>query len=114
MPVSRWRSASALASRSRISPSTSAYFFLPMVRLHTMATRAAPMAPMIAAALPPPGVEHLVGAFEELADAGAMQLQLETADAERAEAEFAVSLLALVHRLDAFEPERRLRVYVGD
>src|SRR6476659_1042140 len=56
MPVSRWRSASALSSSARISPSTSAYFFLPMVRLHTMATRAAPMAPMMAAALPPPGV----------------------------------------------------------
>src|SRR4249920_3028137 len=56
MEVSLWRSASALASSARISSSTSAYFFLPMVRWHTMATRAAPMAPMMAAALPPPGV----------------------------------------------------------
>ena len=43
-----------------------------------------------------------------------MQLQFEAADAERPEAELAVTLLALVGRLDAFKPERRLRVYVGD
>src|SRR5680860_1587854 len=42
-----------------MSASTSTYFFLPMVRLHTMLTRAAPMPPMIAAALPPPGVAAL-------------------------------------------------------
>ena len=43
-----------------------------------------------------------------------MQLQLEAADAERAEAELAVPLLALVGRLDALDAERRLRVHVGD
>src|SRR6478609_9900473 len=148
MPVSRWRNASALSSSARISASTSAYFFLPMVRLHTMATRAAPMAPMMAATLPPPGVAfwlarssrnlsmalclimrsgHLLGesvdllgvehgfrGVEQLADAGAMQLQFEAADAERAEGELAEAVLALVGRLDAFDAERRLGVHVGN
>jgi hypothetical protein len=72
------------------------------------------MAPMMAAALPPPGVEQGVGAFEQPADAGAMQFQLKPADAERAETDNAVALLALVGGLDAFETERRLRVHIGD
>ena len=42
---------------SCISVSTAAYFSLPTVKLPTMLTSAAPIAPMIAAALPPPGVE---------------------------------------------------------
>src|SRR5262245_843889 len=43
-----------------------------------------------------------------------MQLQLEAADAKRAETDDAVALLALVGRLDAFETKRRLRVHIGD
>ena len=56
MPVSLSRSSFALASTDRTSSSTSRYFRLPMVRLHTTATNAVPKAPMIAAALPRPGV----------------------------------------------------------
>src|SRR5512140_3388476 len=119
-----------------------------MVRLQTIDTSAAPMAPDSAAAPPPPGVgaslanssrnlpivsvfalmsgqlfrkgvnvfavEHLVGALEELADAFAMQFQLEAAQTQGADHDLAVTLLGLVGRLDAGDSERRLRVAVGE
>ena len=59
-------------------------------------------------------VEHLVGALEQLADAFAMQFQLEAAQTQRADDDLAVTLLGLVGRLDAADSERRLRVAVGD
>ena len=60
------------------------------------------------------GVEHLVGAFEQLAHARAVQLQLQAAKAQRAEDDLAMTLDPLVGRLDALDAERRLRVAVGD
>ena len=57
MPVNRERMSSDCARKPCISSSTSWYFCFPTVRLATMLTRAAPIAPMIAAALPPPGVD---------------------------------------------------------
>src|ERR1700712_5011925 len=155
MPVSTTRRPSDLASTSFSSASTSTYFFLPMVRLQTIDTRAAPMAPEIAAAPPPPGVgaalassvrnfsmlsvsgrcvsvtgassghrlgegvdllgvEHLVGALEELADAGAVQLELQAAEAQRPEGLLAVAVFGLVHHVDAADAGRRLGVVVGD
>ena len=59
-------------------------------------------------------VEHLIGAFEQLADACAMQFQLQAAESQRADHDLAVTLLGLVGRLDAADAERRLRVAVGD
>src|SRR5262249_14493355 len=59
-------------------------------------------------------VEHGFGAFEQLADAGAMQFELETTDAERAKGELAKTVLAFVGRLNAFDAERRLRVHVSN
>ena len=59
MPVNRVRSASDCSRNPCISSSTSSYFFFPTVRLATILINAAPIAPMIAAALPPPGVDAL-------------------------------------------------------
>src|ERR1700744_3222649 len=56
MAVSRLRSSSDLTRRLLSSGSAASYPFLPKDTLHTMETSAAPMAPMMAAALPPPGV----------------------------------------------------------
>src|SRR5258708_22890873 len=54
--VKRVRSTSDSARTARISAAACSCPFFPRVTLQTMETRAAPMAPMIAAALPPPGV----------------------------------------------------------
>ena len=59
-------------------------------------------------------VEHLVGGVKQLADAFAMQFELESAQSQRADDDLAVALLGLVGRLDAADAERRLRVAVGD
>src|SRR5258705_9571630 len=54
--VKRARSVSDSARTASISAAACSWPFFPMVTLQTMETSAAPMAPMIAAALPPPGV----------------------------------------------------------
>src|ERR1700678_4278501 len=107
-----------------------------------MDTSAAPMAPMMAAALPPPGVgwplerssknfstelsvticltDHRLGdginflhieqqivLLEEAADAGAMQRQLEGAEAERTEQYLAVSQRTTIVLAHAFDSRRR-------
>src|SRR5260370_21077360 len=54
--VKRARSISDSARTASISAAACSCPFFPMVTLQTMETSAAPMAPMIAAALPPPGV----------------------------------------------------------
>src|SRR5712692_2416497 len=55
IPVNRMRNSSDLRRTCFISASTSAYFFLPTVRLQTIEESAEPTAPANAAALPPPG-----------------------------------------------------------
>src|SRR5438876_11343752 len=59
------------------------------------------------------GVQHEVVALEQAYDARLVQLHLEVADGERAEAHDAFLRDAVVHRLDTFDAERRDRVYVG-
>src|ERR1700724_703569 len=54
--VKRVRSISDSARTASISAAACSCPFFPRVTLQTMETSAAPMAPMIAAALPPPGV----------------------------------------------------------
>src|SRR6267154_534317 len=54
--VKRARSISDSARTANISAAACSCPFFPRVTLQTMETSAAPMAPMIAAALPPPGV----------------------------------------------------------
>src|SRR5260221_9115131 len=54
--VKRVRSVSVSARTASISAAARSCPFFPRVTLQTMETSAAPMAPMIAAALPPPGV----------------------------------------------------------
>src|SRR6266403_2540911 len=54
--VKRARSVSDSARTASSSATACSWPFFPMVTLQTMETSAAPMAPMIAAALPPPGV----------------------------------------------------------
>src|SRR3989442_14689740 len=53
------------------------------------------------------GVQHEVVALEQACDARLVQLRLEVADGERAEAHDALLRDAVIHRLDAFDPERR-------
>jgi len=53
--VNRARISSAWTRIFFISSSTAAYFFLPIVRLQTIAVSAEPRAPASAATLPPPG-----------------------------------------------------------
>src|SRR2546430_14417539 len=59
------------------------------------------------------GVQHEVVALEQACDARLVQLRLEVADGERAEAYDALLRDAVIHRLDAFDAERRDRVHVG-
>ena len=59
-------------------------------------------------------IEHLIGAFEQLTDGSAMQFQAQAAQSQRTNRDFAVTLFALVGRLDATDTERRLRIAVGD
>src|SRR2546422_1710600 len=59
------------------------------------------------------GVQHEVVALEQACDARLVQLRLEVADGERAEAHDALLRDAVIHRLDAFDAERRDRVHVG-
>src|ERR1700736_433953 len=105
-----------------------------MVRLATMETSAAPMAPPTAAGrrtftgeivekghdrtirghgcrgaqesrqgfglrIDILSIEHLIGAFEQLTDASAMQFQLQAAESQCADHDFAVTLFRLVDRL---------------
>src|SRR5437899_12812126 len=59
------------------------------------------------------GVQHEVVALEQACDARLVQLRLEVADGERAEAYDALLRDAVIRRLDAFDAERRDRVHVG-
>src|SRR3989454_12662526 len=59
------------------------------------------------------GVQHEVVALEQACDARLVQLRLEVADGERAEAYDALLRDAVIHRLDAFDAERRDRGHVG-
>jgi len=56
----------------------------------------------------------LTWALEELRDAGAVQFQLEAADTERTKDELLMTGIALVSWVDPSDPERRLRIAVGD
>src|SRR2546422_6202844 len=59
------------------------------------------------------GVQHEVVALEQACDARLVQLRLEVADGERAEAYDALLRDAVIHRLDAFDAERRGRGHAG-
>jgi hypothetical protein len=52
--------------------------------------------------------------LEELRDAGAVQFQLEPADPERTEGNLLLTGIAFVSCADPTDPERRLRITVGD
>jgi hypothetical protein len=52
--------------------------------------------------------------LEELRDAGAVQFQLKPADPERTEGKPLLTGIALVSCVDSTDPERWLRIAVGD